>query len=324
MSMFIELNPDMKLAEMRKIIKDNSAKAMVLKNKISAMDKVAKKTTILDEYNEPIFDELAMNYTDDMSDNLEAVENDGEDYEYYYGNIMEAIKSGEDLKEAIRENLPSLENGNYGNIILRILFELKNERKIYEELKEDDSEAIKEIDRLDSIIDIIEKHRITKDDDIDLTERVKNNIIFFKTVSGNVYAEQDLAVIPSEYYSAFKTLIESIEDGTFKNVKKFVSTHTTLKGVSEVKDHGIRVVFDRINKNTYIVLDIFVKRSDCDMGYMHQLTNRVANYKREVDTIKANVTDELIKNDSIILENIKNGLSSKCIVKTKGGDNHGI
>ena len=320
MSMFIELNPDMKLDEMRKIIKDNSQKAISLSKKIKAMDAVAKKSSEIIEDYDYEFIELVDNDEDEIIDDIEEEE---EEYLYYYDNMMEAIKYGEDLKHAIYDNLPVLENGNYGNIILRILLELKNEKRVYEELKEVDPDALEEIKRIDNMDSIIRGHHDVKDEELSTGSNEKNNIIFLKTASGNVYAESDLASIDSEWYPAFKGLIESIENGTFKNVKRLTSNPIS-QGIPEVKDSGVRVVFDKVGSNTYIILDIFVKKSDHDKGYSNQLINRLAIYRQNEKAIKESVTDELIKNDSIILENIKSGLSSKCIVKSKGGDTNGL
>ena len=241
--------------------------------------------------------------------------------------MMDAINSDEDIEQAINDSLPVIENGNYINIIRRIILELIKEKDVYASLLEDNDtkeDAIKEIDKIDSMIDIIKNHHNIKSEESSLITKTKNNIIFLKTVSGNVYAESDLASIDAEYYPGFKTLIESIEDGTFRNVKKFASNHTTLKGIFEVKDHGIRVVFDKINKNTYIILDIFVKRATRDMGYVSSLVNRVANYRKEESTIKSQLNEDIITEDMAILENIKKGLDNKHIVKTKGGDTNGL
>ena len=321
MSMFIELNPNMSLDEMRKIIKDNSVKAAGLKNKIKAIDAVAKKSSKFTGNYE--YDFVESDTLDDEEEIVEDIDEEEEEYIYYYENILEAIKSGEDLKDAIYDNLPVLENGNYTNIIMRIILELVKEKEVYEELKEVDPEALKEINKLDTMIDLIKNHHNVKDEELSTGSKEKNNIIFLKTSSGNIYAESDLASIDSEWYPAFKGLFETIEDGTFKNVKRLTSNRIS-QGIPEVRDNGIRIVFDKVNRNTYIILDIFVKKSDHDKGYSNQLINRLAIYRQNEKAIKASVTDELVKNDSIIYENIKSGLLSKCIVKSKGGDTNGL
>ena len=322
MSIFIELNPNMKLDEMRNIIKQNSQKAVSLNNKIKAMDAVAKKSSKFMKNFDYGFIGSDVNKCDVAP--ATDVEEEEEEYLYYYDNMMDAIKSTDDLKTDIYENLPSFENGKYGNIVLRIKFALKKEREVYEELKEVDHDALEEIRKIDYMIDIIRNHHSVEDEKSSLCSKEKNNIIFLKTSSGNVYAESDLASIDSEYYPAFKELLESIEDGTFKNVQRFSQSHQLLKGISEIKEHGIRIVFDKINKDSYIVLDIFIKRSTRDMGYVHQLTNRVAYYKKMEDDIKSTLSEDIIENDRTILENIKKGLDNKYIVKTKGGGTNGI
>lgn len=322
MSMFIELNPNMSVEEMKAAIKKNDATLRTLKNKIKAMDEIQRDTSGFNA-------ELMFDVEDDI-DELEEIEDEiseTEEFKYYYDNMMDAINSDDDIEQAINDSLPVIENGNYINIIRRIILELIKEKDVYASLLEDKDtkeDAIKEIDKIDSMIDIIKNHHTIKSEESSLITKTKNNIIFLKTVSGNVYAESDLASIDAEYYPGFKTLIESIEDGTFRNVKKFASNHTTLKGIFEVKDHGIRVVFDKINKNTYIILDIFVKRATRDMGYVSSLVNRVANYRKEESTIKSQLNEDIITEDMTILENLKKGLDNKHIVKTKGGDTNGL
>ena len=317
MSMFIELNPDMSPEEMQAAIKKNEATARTLKNKIKAIDAIQRETS---NFNVEIPSEVKK----EIENEIEEIEDEEEEFKYYYDNMIEAISSTNDIRQAVIDSLPVKENGNYVNIIRRIILELMKDRKVYDELLTGDTiadeEVIVEQERIDYIIELVRNHHTIKEEEYLMADKTKNNIIFLKTTSGNVYAEQDLASIDSEYYPGFKELLESMEDGTFKNIKKFSAVHQLLKGIIEIKEHGIRIVFDKINKDTYIVLDIFVKRSNCDMGYVHQLTNRVATYKKVEDDIKSTISEDIIENDRVILENIKKGLDNKYIVKTKGGD----
>ena len=51
--------------------------------------------------------------------------------------------------------------------------------------------------------------------------------------------------MPIEYMPLFKELVDSIVDGTFKNVKGF-NNNNNLNGLSEVKGPGVRIVFKKI------------------------------------------------------------------------------
>lgn len=323
MSIFKELNSSMNLDEMRRIIKENSMNAIKLKNKIKAIDAIPKvKSDFVFNYSI----EADIEIIDDEDDIDEE-----EEFKYYYDNMMNALANLSDIEEkeqAIYDNMPSKENKNYVNIIRRIILELIKEREIYDEYLSDEdasvrNDAILEQDKLDFIINRVKNHHNVKNEDTNQVNVIKNNIIFLRTNSGNVYAENDLSSIDSEWYPAFRGLLESIEDGTFKNVKRLTSNRIS-QGIPEVKDYGVRIVFDKVNPNTYIILDMFVKKSDHDKGYSEQLINRLSFYRQNEDTIKKNVTEELIKNDSIILENIKSGLMNKSITKTKGGDILGL
>ena len=315
MTTFKELTEEMNLNEMKKILESNSQYAKKLIEKINSMETISK---ISSDY---VVDSIAPTDQVTTSDVDEE-----EEYEYYYNNIIDAIKKCGDknLKQAICDNLPVLENKNYTNIIKRIIFELLREKEVYASFLDDsgniEKDALEEQKKIDEIIKIVKSHHTYKEKSVNRYEVTKNNLIFFRTPSGNIYAESDLASIDSEYYQGFKDLLESIENGTFSNARRFASNHRTLHGISEVKDHGIRVVFDRINVNTYIILDIFIKRSDCDKGYVNQLVARVDSYKKKEDYIKSTLTDTDIEEGRIILENLKQCLDNKCIVKARRGE----
>lgn len=246
---------------------------------------------------------------------------DEEEYSYYYEDIKEYLnKSDEIIEEDIYDMLPSLDNKNYMNIIMRIKKELKEELKAYELFKKiEDSSFIEvvllEQDKIKKIISYINSHR-TREININKThEKIKNNVIFMKTLYGSICALNDLSSIDLEYYDSFKELIESIENGTFKNVKRFSNADNILKGISEVKNFKTRVVFDRINKNTYIIIYAFVKKSNSDMGYVKQLHNRVDFYKANEKNIKASVNLEYINEHNKIFEDLKTSLEDKTKVK---------
>ena len=246
---------------------------------------------------------------------------DEEEYSYYYEDIKEYLnKSDEIIEEDIYDMLPSLDNKNYMNIIMRIKKELKEELKAYELFKKiEDSSFIEvvllEQDKIKKIISYINSHR-TREISINKThEKIKNNVIFMKTSYGSICALNDLSSIDPEYYDSFKELIESIENGTFKNVKRFSNADNILKGISEVKNFKTRVVFDRINKNTYIIIYAFVKKSNNDMGYVKQLHNRVDFYKANEKYIKESVNLEYINEHNKIFEDLKTSLEDKTKVK---------
>ena len=51
--------------------------------------------------------------------------------------------------------------------------------------------------------------------------------------------------------------------------------------MSEVKNHKTRIVFDRIGFDTYVVIAVFMKKSDNDKGYLNFLEHRVSLYRKQ-------------------------------------------
>ena len=86
----------------------------------------------------------------------------------------------------------------------------------------------------------------------------------------------------------FRGLINSIRDGSFKNVKRFHSSNNKTAYASEVKDYKIRVVFDRIGPHEYALITAFIKKSDNDIGYQRTLISKIRNYM--------NIKNSLIEN----------------------------
>lgn len=320
MSIFVDINEDMDLSKMEEIIKSNSRKADDLNRKLSILkDSSNTKEQFTADYSFLLKDKTVEEEKDEDDEDV-----DDEEYRFYYDNIMSAIDSCDNVdayEETVFSELPSINNKNYCNLIRRIIFELSSEIKFYEsfELSDEDNvkQAIAEQKKLKYIMELVKKHSKVQNIETKEKQNIKNNIIFLTSPTGNIYAEGDLFNIDSEYYQGFKNLIVSIEDGTFKNVKRFKSVNNILQGISEVREFKRRIVFDRVSKNTYIIIHIFTKKTNCDLGYVNQLSSRVEYYKKVQSEIIKLLSDSYIEDNEAILNEIKNGLDSKKIVKTK-------
>lgn len=139
----------------------------------------------------------------------------------------------------------------------------------------------------------------------------KNNLIYLTSSSGNVYALNDLKNIDVDYYDSFLELLNSIIDGSFKNVKNF-SNNNKIGQLYEVKDFKTRIVFDRIDKNTFIIISIFMKKTDKDLKYREQIVNRAQKYRniREMLKMLCRNSEYIEENEEITTE-LKNILSKK-------------
>lgn len=139
----------------------------------------------------------------------------------------------------------------------------------------------------------------------------KNNLIYLTSSSGNIYALNDLKNIDVDYYDSFLELLNSIIDGSFKNVKNF-SNNNKIGQLYEVKDFKTRIVFDRIDKNTFIIISIFMKKTDKDLKYREQIVNRAQKYRniREMLKMLCRNSEYIEENKDITIE-LKNILSKK-------------
>lgn len=195
--------------------------------------------------------------TENLDENNSLVE----EINYYYLRVRDLTLTGNDesLKNLMKE-LPSKRKSNYKDIMLGIstflikdINEIKNfiesEKDIIskEELEEFQKDIVDIQNKINTIIYISSTNELENKINSE-TEESLNNIVFLETETGNIYALNDLDnnSVPTEYYEGFYELINSIEDGTFKNVKYLTSGNNKTAGISEVKGFKKRVIFDRL------------------------------------------------------------------------------
>lgn len=230
-----------------------------------------------------------------------------DEIKYYYENIRD-VKIDNNLKQNLKMALPSKKHGNYEKINLRLRAELLREIKIiYELIEEEDIDKDDLIDLKEEVSNIKIKSEMIKS----ITEEkeksdaeaksVSNQLIFTETSSGNIRILDEIDHIDQGYYDRIITLLNSIKDGSFKNVKRFRSINNKTAGVSEVKLFKVRVLFEKIEVNKYAIISVFVKKSDMDRGYVEQISHRINVYKNQEDEIKNQLNDDvfLMKNKEI-------------------------
>lgn len=241
------------------------------------------------------------------TENIDESNSLNEEINYYYSRIkdLNITKNDESLKKIIKE-LPSKKNSNYQNIILVIIVflikeinEIKNlieseKNTTPKEELEDFKKDILDIQNKINTIIYISNTNTLEDKNTSETELSLNNIVFLETETGNIYALNDINnnSVSNEYYEGFYELISSIEDGTFKNVKYLTSGNNKTARISEVKSFKRRVIFDRVGYDTYVIIGIFIKKSDKDKSYLEPLKNRIAIYRRNKDNIVKKIKNE--------------------------------
>lgn len=220
-----------------------------------------------------------------------------EEYLYYYEEIKNCDKDMpfDEVKEIIKNNLPSLDNSNYFNIIGYIKAEIGREMmELYNLCDGSDIKFVNEVNeylnfyrQVLNVIDSLSYEKLKEQ-----TEKHENRIIFLETTSGNVYAKEDLENIDLESYESFKEIYESIKNGSFKNVKRFASNNK-IKGLSQVKMWQTRLIFDRVNADTYIIINLFIKKCNTETTYAFDtISRRNSLYQSKKQEIIAKLNDE--------------------------------
>ena len=245
-----------------------------------------------------------------------------EETQYYYNEFM-GLKLNE-LKTDYLSTLPSIKNERYCNIINKILLQLNLILKdwyacIQElELKKEEYEAARE-----EIKNIYARRRLLIDafyqkddeDEDQETENIENQLLFLKTDAGNIQAIEEINGIDKSFYERIASLLNSIKDGTFKDVKR-LTENDKVKGIPEVRAYQVRVVFERISPNQYVIISIFTKKTDSDKAYRQNLETKISNYKNNKALIKKICNNpEYIEENLDIDTKIFELLESRCIKK---------
>ena len=313
-SVFLKLGNE---KDLEKVVRYNLEQANKMRKELKLLEEVKEVSNVSSISDESIKEEL-----------FEEVSEIEEEYEYYLENLiqdLESTKSIDEKRKAVFRNLPSVENKNYKNIINRIKLELVREMKELGSLAEedDDKEFLQEIEKEQQlykmILDFIAESQNEKlEEQVSASIKTENKLFFLKTNSGSIYVENDLYG-HDEYFASFRELLLSIENGTFKNVKR-LENHSILSGIVEVKEFKTRIFFDRLDKDTYIIIGAIIKKTDTDKGYLNQLTTRISYYRNNKDSIMAQMNDETyLEENKEIRVHLITGLESKKLIKTKNG-----
>ena len=276
--------------ELLEAMKKNANTASLCREQIRKMKAAAAKTKKVVPI--PNIEEYQ---TDSVTIEDEDKANFEDEIEYYISSMKEI--TADNIDSEIEDVLPVRKNPNYRTILYRLKLEaLRNIREIEELFEEADEtedltifkdEVILEQRKI-SYIDKALTHQ--KSSGVTQEQEEKNNIVFVPTSGGSIRVLDEMERIPQEYQVGFKELFDSIQDGTFKGIKKF-KNNNALNGIIEVKGFQVRVVFARLNKNTYALITAFIKKCDNDNGYVSVLKQKVADYRTISEQLKKNLSN---------------------------------
>ena len=284
------------------LIEDNYARASKARNLI---DKLKSSSTGKTTSSTKI--ESSKTISDDSVD-VATSEDDFEDEVSFYLDDYKSL-SGDFSIDDLIDVLPSRQSYEFRRIVIRLQTE---SLKAIKELK--DLIATEDLDEKDLLeckkfildenkkIKMLSQILSMKEEDIS-SEAKKNRVILVPSFSGdeviNIRIIEDMKRIPFEYYPKFLELFNSIINGTFKGVKKFVN-NTNIVGIYEVKDFKIRILFSKIAKDTYAVITAFVKKTDSNSIYKEGVTQKATAF----NDIKKKIVS-LLDNPEFIEENDK-------------------
>lgn len=279
-----------------KVIEENNKRANEIRNKIVSFQSTS---------------DLPIDFSDDLSsDSIKpadkkkdsvSVDDAFEDEVSFYLDDFRSLGFEFSLDDLINV-LPAPSNFNYGKLLMRLSLEAVKEIKEMSEIliDEDDESQKDEIKKYISNekrkCEFISKLLNDKQAEIIATPKVThNNIVLAPTVSGNIKVLDDLEHMALEFLPGFRELIESIRNGTFKGIKRF-NNNNVLNGICEVRGSLIRILFQRIDRNTYALITAFIKKTTMDKGYQDFIKLRVTDYKLIADKLKKMLDDpEFIK-----------------------------
>lgn len=284
----LDLDDGISSKEIFEVISENHKTSTLIDKEVKKLKELSSKSTkrVEDDNKAP---EKEMIY-----DEADEVNSELDDKVDYYNYLISSIDDCEDLQDQIESSLPNPNTGDYKTIVLRLKLKLLKSIKetadfiseCREEFDDEDLEEYKEEIRLCSKKLEILKSESNEEVNENKTS-TKNNFFFPVSSMGNIRVIDEIEKISKsspEFCSEFLELFQSIQDGSFKRVKRFLNNNK-LVGISEVRGFKPRVVFDRIGKNDYAIITAFLKKCDNDRGYKDSLELKIQKYMSQRDNI---------------------------------------
>lgn len=284
----LDLDDEISSEEIFEVISKNHNTSMLMDKEVKKLKELSSKSTKRVE-NDNKRPEKEMIY-----DEVDEVNSELNDKVDYYNYLISSIDDCEDLQDQIESSLPNPNTGDYKTIVLRLKLKLLKRIKetadfiseCREEFDDEDLEEYKEEIRLCSKKLEILKSESNEEVNENKTS-TKNNFFFPVSSMGNIRVIDEIEKISKsspEFCSEFLELFQSIEDGSFKRVRRFLNNNK-LVGISEVRGFKPRVVFDRIGKNDYAIITAFLKKCDNDKGYKDSLELKIQKYMSQRDNM---------------------------------------
>ncbi|MBR3210977.1 MAG: hypothetical protein IKF71_03445 [Bacilli bacterium] len=217
-------------------------------------------------------------------------------FDDYRDYLDDYLKFSGETAEELSCIMPSRDDYHYEDILLRLHAEsLKVMKEIVEYSYEDPTigeDAQELVAREKHKINLLQQ-LLTMEDEVSDEKPEFNKIILVPNKSGNIRVLEELEMIPREYYSEVYQLMGTIIKGTFKRIKRLTrgTNASLIGGATEVRGTKIRILFQRLNHDTYAVFSVFMKKTTNDSGLQNQLRTRIREFKDMENEIRANLSN---------------------------------
>lgn len=242
----------------------------------------------------------------------------------YYIDLINTMKP-EDLEAGkLEQELPKTYNSDFEKIINVLILKFKRDLLEAKLLKKDttESELIEYIENecsyINQIIDRLIKYResfSTNNEIINTQEKI--HILF-----DNQTFATDINNIDKSNYADFYVLLESLSRNILKGVKTF--TPDGAKKISELRNNQARMLFEKVDDDTYLIYYIFLKKA-CDKYYHNTLISRANAFQNKKQTLTKELfestesKERFLEQNEIICSSIMETLKpTNKIVKKKG------
>ena len=321
---FVELKSDMPFEDVLETIRENCKVVVGLQREIERLEKaekeevVVKPTTVCRAINSQLLsNEEKEEYSDDI----------GEEASYFIDTSVDLSDNPEELRNQLRSLLPPRTSGNYHRIMQRIRLNYIKSYNEYIRLVEEEKSSFTKQDIMmlmneanhfllaANILKELEYEEVLESE----VQQEPNKIVFMTKGTGRAYIQDDLEKekLTSEQLEEFAVLLDSIVNGSFTNVKRLAGSDT-VRGISEVKGSGKRILFDRMGPNIYVVITGFVKKTDTSMGYREFLNNRLNLYRAYEEMIRTNCNDPVyLAEQELLLQEVYKTLGRNNISKDR-------
>lgn len=203
------------------------------------------------------------------------------------------IDSEEDLIAKVKTLLSDYNNVSYlvSKLKLRLFRDITQYSEILAKTKDKaearDVRAI--VDDIWARINIIDA--ALQEEKVEVQESTKNNLFFLTSENGRVIFYDSLDKdIPKDRYENVMLLLKQMENGIFKGFKSLAP-----KPFLEVRIDDIRILFNRLWDNNYIIIDVLVKKLTWSSNYQDSLLNLAVQYLNAREFFVQNVDNPEFK-----------------------------